>query len=429
MMPLHAAAAVLLAPHAGTACDCTPSHRMAIKPLCLIQPATAVPWAPGHLPVITPEEAAERIANRGEPALVVRSSNRNTAGIILQLNAFGAINADTQNAMQLAADYVAGIVNDPILFEININFGPGSLGGTAPALVDVAYTQFRSAIRRDADADDTIQDLLPGGSIPVRMMSPDGPVESARILTITAANAKAVGIDEGGVAIDAEMFIGSLPDGDPTDGIGNSESTAPFSQYSLVDILVHEIGHAMGFINVTDIGIFNPTALDLYRFQRSGPGNPSTETEFRDFPRAIWREDPTPEGQHAFDFIVRSHDASNGWLAQASHFQETGAFPNRIGVMEPSLDPFETGYPDYYSQADLDAFDAIGWDIVTPLTPVPCNPADLADPRAVLDLEDIVAFVAAFGAADPLADLAPPQGIFDLDDIVAFVSAFEAGCP
>lgn len=54
---------------------------------------------------------------------------------------------------------------------------------------------------------------------------------------------------------------------------------------------------------------------------------------------------------------------------------------------------------------------------------------DLAPPFGVLDLADIVAFITAFGAAEPLADLAPPFGVFDLADIVAFIDAFAAGCP
>jgi outer membrane protein assembly factor BamB len=61
--------------------------------------------------------------------------------------------------------------------------------------------------------------------------------------------------------------------------------------------------------------------------------------------------------------------------------------------------------------------------------PAGCNAADLVGPVGVLDLADIQAFVAAFGAGDPLADLAPPAGVLDLADIAAFVEAFLAGCP
>ena len=57
-----------------------------------------------------------------------------------------------------------------------------------------------------------------------------------------------------------------------------------------------------------------------------------------------------------------------------------------------------------------------------------CNAADLAAPVFLLDLADIVAFVNAFTASDPLADL-DGNSLFDLADLSAFVTAFAAGCP
>lgn len=64
---------------------------------------------------------------------------------------------------------------------------------------------------------------------------------------------------------------------------------------------------------------------------------------------------------------------------------------------------------------------------VTPVVIASCGPADLADPLGVLDLADINAFTAGFGAQDPGSDL-NSDGLYDLTDINAFVSAFVAGC-
>ncbi len=58
----------------------------------------------------------------------------------------------------------------------------------------------------------------------------------------------------------------------------------------------------------------------------------------------------------------------------------------------------------------------------------PC-PGDLAEPFGVLDFSDIIAFLAAFGAAGPLADLAAPFGVLDFSDVIAFLTAFAQGCP
>lgn len=57
-----------------------------------------------------------------------------------------------------------------------------------------------------------------------------------------------------------------------------------------------------------------------------------------------------------------------------------------------------------------------------------CNPADLACPFGVLDIDDINAFAIAFANLQPTGDL-NNDGVFDLGDIVVFVGNFHAGCP
>lgn len=55
--------------------------------------------------------------------------------------------------------------------------------------------------------------------------------------------------------------------------------------------------------------------------------------------------------------------------------------------------------------------------------------ADLAPPFGSLDFSDVVAFLTAFSAMDPLADQAPPFGAYDFSDVVAFLGTFGSGCP
>jgi hypothetical protein len=57
-----------------------------------------------------------------------------------------------------------------------------------------------------------------------------------------------------------------------------------------------------------------------------------------------------------------------------------------------------------------------------------CSAADFAEPFSVLDLADIQAFIALFGAGAPGADIAPPLGVLDLADVQAFIGAFVGGC-
>lgn len=65
---------------------------------------------------------------------------------------------------------------------------------------------------------------------------------------------------------------------------------------------------------------------------------------------------------------------------------------------------------------------------VTLISHAACSVADLAEPYATLDLQDIAAFVGAFLGGHISADL-NHDGVLDLQDIAAFVTAFSAGCP
>lgn len=56
-----------------------------------------------------------------------------------------------------------------------------------------------------------------------------------------------------------------------------------------------------------------------------------------------------------------------------------------------------------------------------------CSPADLTC-DAVLNLDDISLFIAAFTTANAAADL-DCSGTLNLDDVSAFLAAFQAGCP
>jgi hypothetical protein len=59
----------------------------------------------------------------------------------------------------------------------------------------------------------------------------------------------------------------------------------------------------------------------------------------------------------------------------------------------------------------------------------PCNPADLAEPFGVLDLNDVNAFVEGFLSGDPdLGDL-NGDGVLDLGDVGLFIESFFGGCP
>ncbi len=57
----------------------------------------------------------------------------------------------------------------------------------------------------------------------------------------------------------------------------------------------------------------------------------------------------------------------------------------------------------------------------------PCH-ADLLEDD-VLNIGDVLAFLTAFAAGDPIADFASPRGLHDISDVLAFLRYFGEGCP
>ncbi|MEL6499362.1 MAG: NF038122 family metalloprotease [Planctomycetota bacterium] len=408
--------------------------RVMLKPLCGVTPiGNDVPGpVVGGWDVLQLSQADidQLIANRGEPVVTVVSRGGAAArspGLTVVFNAFGDVTQDAIDGMQLVADYYASRVMDPVTVTFEVDFQPEFVGGAGPAAVNISYAELRQRLIDDADADDTIQALLPTDAVPARRFI-GGTISQETEFIITTANAKALGIDLGAdPPVDALLFIGSELDGDPSDGLGNG-AAAPGgtrTDFSLVDVLVHEVGHSLGFVNFIEFGFTEMTPLDLFRFTELGADNPSDAAEFASVPRAIFLGDTSPASQQQFDFIVREHLASNGFPFQASHFRETNfddPTAPRVGVMEAAITAFETGFPEYFSVGDFDAFDAIGWDIVTDQ---PCLPDVNGDGN--LTPGDFNAWVLAFNTQSPACDQNGDDQCTP-GDFNAWVLNFNAGC-
>ncbi len=100
-----------------------------------------------------------------------------------------------------------------------------------------------------------------------------------------------------------------------------------------------------------------------------------------------------------------------------------------------------------HSFADLEGFGTglylqIIQQMGTPIGPAQCDvfvdwvrvvpeicPADVSEPLGQLDFSDIIAFLNAYNAMEPLGDIAPPFGQWDFSDISAYLVFFAGGCP
>lgn len=291
-----------------------------------------------------------------QPGRVIDDPTERVNGFNIVFVTSGNVPAGAAAALAASEAYIESFFADPITITINVSFqplGPGVLGGTSSSYGFVNYAPARTQIVGDMDASDTLQSSLPSTSTcPVRYGTGSTVTNETRVFT-TFANWKAV---DGTVAgADANMTFSTnfAFDYDPSNGVGGSS-------FSFQDVVIHEVGHAMGFTSGVDFRVNDMEMLDLYRFQRtdgSGDYNPDTVAEFTSRPRLV--DFNAPNDAHNSDLISAEYRMSDGSPQQASHFREQAA---NIGLMDPSIAPGETWYPAFYSSADVAMFDAIGYD-------------------------------------------------------------------
>jgi len=280
-------------------------------------------------------------------------------GLDLRFNIFSTLPDGAADAIAAVESYFESQFDDPVTVTINLQFavlGAGILGATGSNYVQDTYSDVRAGLVSDMDFDDSIQDYLPlGGVIPVRYDGNSETVTSENRVFVTRANYNAaIGVASGTAA--SMTFNTDFAWDFTVPGISGG-------QYDFQSVLVHEVGHALGFTSGADFRTNDLEVLDLYRFQRSdGTGtnhNPDTLQEFQFEPRMVDQNAPGILDDVNSDLITVEYRMADGNPYQASHFHDQSP---AIGIMDPTLGSGQSFFPDFLRQSDGDMFDAIGWD-------------------------------------------------------------------
>ncbi len=302
--------------------------------------------------------AAAHIEAIEEGPLTIIDSPSDSRGFDIVFITDSSVPAAAEFGLLLAETFLEDTFSDPITIEITVTFeqmSPNVIGATWSSYVEnISYTTSRLSLVAGQDEDDFIQDWLPTtGYLPVRFDGASDSVNNVQGINWTRAAYRSTIGSVSGYAAGMSFNTDFLFDYDPSNGVSGT-------RMSFVDVMIHECGHALGFTSATDWGS-HPTALDLYRFQRTDGNynyNPETYEEFRDTPRLVSHN--SPNDQHISDLIDNEYRMSDGDPWQASHFREQSN--PWIGLLDPAFSTGETHYPTYFSQADLNMFDAIGYD-------------------------------------------------------------------
>jgi hypothetical protein len=187
----------------------------------------------------------------GQPITVVdapRTGRMSNVNIVFNLG--GSVPAAAIPSFAAAEAYLEAQFADPITVTVSVSFanlGSGIIGATGSSYANNrSYTNVRDGLVAGMDANDTIQTSLPAGTtIPVRYVGTSATVTNESLIDMTRANFKAaIGTTTGS---DGSMQYNSSFnfDYDPSNGITGSQT-------SLVDVIIHETGHAMGFVSAAD---------------------------------------------------------------------------------------------------------------------------------------------------------------------------------
>jgi hypothetical protein len=277
---------------------------------------------------------------------------------------------EVATGLQLAGQRYSDHFSDPITVNVAIKWEPlpgGRVGSTVNEFVEGTYTGIRNHLVSDAK---TAADAIAVASLPNSssigflnnlttrssqvFLDIDGSANNSQI-ELTRANAKAMGytlLPGNDATITLDSGIASFFDFDPSDGVDSNH-------LDFVGIVQHELGHALGFMSgvdtktslVVDENSERLRTLDLFRW--SAFTDNGVSQNYRDFTL-----DSRPKN-FSLDGVTLGTDFSKGALLnyQASHWAERNP---TLGIMDPST----AGGPLNFSDADLLAFDAIGYDAV-----------------------------------------------------------------
>lgn len=302
----------------------------------------------------------------------VPQMGRRAATIILNAGPTLAANAQALAAWTAAVNLWESVLNDNITMTINgdlASLPPGVLGSTSTSLWQDSYNTIRTAIVADAAGDETILASLPTAA-QLNVDLQNAPAGFSFLSNIVASKAalRAMGFDMSfddpnpDASINFSTGFLSSFDFDPTNGISPGK-------LDFFGVVVHEIGHALGFnssVDTIDFMISNtqylpftaaPYALDLFRLL-PGAGAANFTTAAR-----VMTAGNENSAQVFYDGITDrrlSTGAYNGDGNQASHWRADEISGITIGIMDPSFAPGQQGM---LTNSDLRVLGLIGWDI------------------------------------------------------------------
>ena len=269
-------------------------------------------------------------------------------------------------AVELAGNIWSSYLTDNITvnfhFEMTNGLLPNNmLGGATPTIKKMNYDKFKVGLQSDGTAN---VNLLPtssqGNNYYVKRLQNGSLDHSGYELMQTYANNKALGNDLSGGASGLDGYI--QLDQSANWSYDYAGGTIGNNQYDFVSVVLHEMGHNLGFISGVDAlsSLALPTSLDMFRYS----SNSAAQGAF-DYGIDGNKYFSVDGGQTIFSangreakFATGENSNLGGDGHQASHWKYDSNNP--LGIMDPKLKKKQIRD---ISLFDLTAMDYIGWDV------------------------------------------------------------------
>lgn len=333
----------------------------------------------------TPAEVAQMRATAAGvpltvlPSTVGRRDNRIGLDIILRATPQLEANATAVAAFEAAAERWESIVKSPVTMILDVDYGPLRFGTpyAANVLGSTSTPRFQlttTTIRQYADSlksrnpglaniYDAIPDPMPN-TANVALPRPSGGLSNLQAIGFSDPNPDPdPSVNPFGTVAAIGFNSAFTYDFDPSNGI-----TAGQTDFDAV--VVHEIGHALGFISVIGGNSGFPLTWDLYRVRPNVVTNLAT---FNTAPRVLTPGPSATGGDHVYWDGYREYELSTatggrtgGDGQQSSHWRAdenrpaTLGIERTIGIMDPTI---SAGVRDTIRLPDKRAMALMGWQI------------------------------------------------------------------
>ena len=312
-----------------------------------------------------------------------------SAGLRIVLHATTQLQNDpvARDAFIVAANRWEALISTPITVVLDVDYGstffgqpwgsPGILGATATTNINTVFSNVRSPLVNTANGAEETQlyNALPAATVFVELNATNIDIANMRI-TRTVARAiglspdisnpdsLAIGQGDAGIGFNSAHTF----DFDPENGI--SAGTLDFDA-----VVVHEIGHALGFTSRSGDGVTAPISMwDLFRFRPGAASLGTMPTARRVMTeggeQVFFNNRPNSFGSMELALSTGGSDGVGGDGAQSSHWQDD-RFYAFIGIMDPRL---KSGQREVITSNDLLALDTFGYTI-SGTAPPPRPPA------------------------------------------------------